>query len=163
MTRSAAGMVVTQVGAVSGAVSPPTSPLYTAVAAGAAEPYVIVADEPVTVAVPLLTTTVMKLLSGEALLLAEHQILLLQTPQPWRQVLHLQQMLQLVLSLGPMLRQALQYLPCSALRPGLRIVLGLGRQRIDRFRLDTKAFWDSRLEHLPPGAEIVLSDPACEL
>jgi hypothetical protein len=62
-----------------------------------------------------------------------------------------------------MMRQALQYLPCPALRPGLRLSLGLGRQGIDRFCLDAEAFWDSRLEHLPPGAEIVLSDPACEL
>jgi hypothetical protein len=60
-----------------------------------------------------------------------------------------------------MVRQALQYLPCPPLRPGLR--LGLGRQGIDRFYLDAEAFRDSRLEHLSPGAEIILSDPAGEL
>ena len=102
-------------------------------------------------------------LGGETLLLSEHQALLLQTPQPWGEVWDLQQTLQRVLPLGPMVRQALQHLPCSALRPGLRMVLGGGRQGIDRFCLDAEAFWDSRLEHLPPGAEIVLSNPAREL
>src|SRR5262245_1649826 len=68
-----------------------------------------------------------------------------------------------MLPLCPLLRLALHSLPCPPLRPGPKLGLGLGRQRIDRFCLDAKAFWDSRLEHLPPGAEIILSDPACEL
>jgi hypothetical protein len=93
--------------------------------------------------------------------LTEHQTLLLQTPQPWSQVLDLKETFQFMLPLCPMARQALQYLPCPALRPGLR--LGLGCQGIDRFCLDAEAFRDSRLEHLSPGAEIILRDPACEL